>query len=212
MYDRRDDLKLRFVSPPRTVTKGKLATARDPFGNVLLLLDRTAEQSAGHAIESASPAPSTTPTASGGTGLFANTPPSKYPVHTAKLVEAYTAIARTADDLPYTHHFESLYSAYIATYDPPPPPRQEVWRHLLNTRKGGKLPKLGDAKSTPPETTQDERALLTRLLQHHAGSTGKRDRLPYSPEFEAVVQGFNRESKRKLTPHQVWRAVATLAK
>jgi catechol 2,3-dioxygenase-like lactoylglutathione lyase family enzyme len=42
LYRRRAALRLTFVSPPAAVSRGYRATVKDPFGNVLLLLDRTA--------------------------------------------------------------------------------------------------------------------------------------------------------------------------
>ena len=65
----------------------------------------------------------------------------------------YQNIGRTAGDLPYTPHFESLYSSYTRDAQDDKPTRQEVWRHLLNMRKAGQLPKLGPAKSKPPYAT-----------------------------------------------------------
>src|SRR5437763_7098439 len=43
LYKRRAALKLTFVNPPSPVSRGYRATVKDPFGNVLLLLDRTTE-------------------------------------------------------------------------------------------------------------------------------------------------------------------------
>ena len=40
IYKKRADLRLTFAHPPTPVSKGYSATAKDPFGNVLLLLDR----------------------------------------------------------------------------------------------------------------------------------------------------------------------------
>lgn len=199
VYDSRDELRLKFASPPRAVSRGKAATVRDPFGNVLLLLDRSKEASGGNTIESAAPATGT---------LFAGIEP-RQTVKRDKLVEFYSKVGRTADDLPYTHHFESIYSQYAGLYEPPLPSRHEVWRHLLNTRKAGKLPKLGEARSTPPEATDTERNLLVSLLGE---SIGRRDRLPYTKPFDELVEAFNKTTKRNLTPHQIWRLVATLAK
>ena len=68
------------------------------------------------------------------------------------LIAMYEKIGRTADDLPYTPHFETLYSGYANRLGDPKPTRAEVWRHLLNLRKGGKLPKLGEARSIPPKS------------------------------------------------------------
>jgi catechol 2,3-dioxygenase-like lactoylglutathione lyase family enzyme len=196
MYAQRAKLKLTFVSPPSPVSRGFRATARDPFGNVLLLLDRTADRGGG--IEDAKP-----PTA----GLFAGVE-VRTAVKRRELIEAYEAIGRTADDLPYTPHFETLYARYAKQHDPPPT-RQEVWRHLLNLRKGGKLPKLGEARSRPPEVSAEDRAALREML---GTDIGKRDRLPYTKRFDALVDTFNKTQARPLSPHLVWRLVATLAK
>ena len=43
LYRRRESLKLSFTSPPSPVSRGYKATVRDPFGTVLLLLDRQTE-------------------------------------------------------------------------------------------------------------------------------------------------------------------------
>src|ERR1044072_6937163 len=40
LYRRREELRLKFNSPPVQVARGFRATVKDPFGNVLLLLDR----------------------------------------------------------------------------------------------------------------------------------------------------------------------------
>src|SRR6186713_1860392 len=43
LYKRRAELKLAFTAPPAQVARGYRATVRDPFGTVLLLLDRSTE-------------------------------------------------------------------------------------------------------------------------------------------------------------------------
>src|SRR3954469_24118376 len=53
LYQRRAKLRLTFVSPPSPVSRGYKATVKDPFGTVLLLLDRTADQSSPSAVEDA---------------------------------------------------------------------------------------------------------------------------------------------------------------
>src|SRR3954465_15311978 len=45
LYRRREALKLKFTSPPSPVSRGYKAAVRDPFGTVLLLLDRQTESS-----------------------------------------------------------------------------------------------------------------------------------------------------------------------
>ncbi len=215
LHRRRADLRLTFVSPPSQASRGWRATVKDPFGNVLLILDRTGEAAAvanshgfrpGHhpfpastvVVEDAKPAGS----------LFAGVePPAR--VDRAALTKAYEAIGRTADDLPYTPHFETLFRDYIAQLPDPKPTRAETWRHLLNLRKGGKLPKLGEARSRPPEVSDDDRAQLRAML---GDAIGKRDRLPYTPRFDELVDTFNKTQPRSLSPHLVWRLVATLAK
>lgn len=198
LYRRRDELKLRFVNPPAPTARGYRATVKDPFGIVLLLIDRTTEASGATAVEDAK--------TSG--GLFAGVE-QKTPVKRDALIQTYVQIGRTADDLPYTPHFETLYQAYAAVHGEKRPDRAEVWRHLLNLRKGGKLPKLGEARSRPPEISPDDRARLRAAL---GDDIGKRDRLPYTARFDGLVDEFNKTQQRPLSPHLVWRLVATLAK
>jgi catechol 2,3-dioxygenase-like lactoylglutathione lyase family enzyme len=196
LYRRRSELKLTFMQQPRQVSRGYRATVKDPFGTVLLILDRTAEAQA--AIEDAK-APD---------GLFpgAEPPASAKPQLLAKI---YEQIGRTADDLPYTPHFERLYSAYAAEHDGPKPTRRQTWRQLLTLRKAGELPKLGPAKTAPPRLSTEAIEELRKLL---GASMGKRDRLPYTEEFDKLVDRFNATQERAISPHLVWRLVARLAK
>src|SRR5215218_3077851 len=172
LYRRREALKLKFTSPPSPVSRGYKAAVRDPFGTVLLLLDRQTESTS-------SPSTVVEDAKSPGT-LFAGMT-QRVAVKRDALVDAYAKIGRTADDLPYTPHFESLYSTYVKQHGDPPPTRQEVWRHVLNLRKAGKLPKLGEAKSKPPAVTYEARAMLRDML---SADIGKRDRLPYTDRFD----------------------------
>ena len=203
LHRRRADLRLTFVSPPSRAARGWRATVKDPFGNVLLLLDRAAEGVApptGHTVitEDAKPAGS----------LFAGVePPAK--VDRAGLTAAYGKVGRTADDLPYTPHFETIFRDYIASLPDPKPTRAETWRQLLNLRKAGKLPKHGEARSRPPEVSDEDRAHLRDMI---GDDLGRRDRLPYTPRFDGIVDAFNKTQSRPLSPHLVWRLVATLAK
>jgi len=198
LYRRRAALKLKFASPPMQAAHGYRAEVKDPFGNVLRLLDRTTDQSAGAAVEDGRSAGS----------LFAGIEPH-LPAKAQALIDAYQQVGRTADDLPYTPHFESLHAAYSAAFPDNKPSRQEVWRHLLNLRKGGKLPRLGEARSPAPHVSDEDRAQLKDLL---GKDIGKRDRLPYTERFEQIVNTFNQQRPRPISPHLVWRLVATLAK
>ncbi len=201
LFRRKAELKLTFSSPPARAAHGWRATIRDPFGTIMNVLDRagTSQSGASH-VEDTRIA----------TTLFADIE-LKQPAKRNVLMHLYEMIGRTADDLPYTTHFESLYEPYIAKYSDPKPTRAEVWRHLLNLRKGGKLPRLGDARSAPPEVDGDARARIIDVL---GNDMGKRDRLPYTTRFDQIIDEFNAALPRgaKLSPHQVWRLVAQLAK
>ena len=197
LHKRRGELKLTFISPPTQVSRGWRATVKDPFGTVLLIVDRTGGEAA--AVEDAKPA---------GSSLFAGVE-ARVTVNRHALIAAYEKIGRTADDLPYTPHFESLFRDYASAMNEPKPTRAETWRHLLNLRKGGKLPKLGEARSNPPEISPEDRVKLREML---GPDIGKRDRLPYTPRFDQLVDEFNRSQPRPVSPHLVWRLVATLAK
>ncbi len=208
LHRRRDALRLDFRGTPTRVGRGFKATVRDPFGTVLLLIDRTLETPA----DEAKPAVET-----------AATPHALFPGIVAKLspkrdvlAKLYEKAGRTADDLPYTPQFEQIHAGYAAEFPEPGPDRGESWRHLLLVRKRGELPKLGAAKAAAPA---DERATaLVRALieQHFNGRIGRRDRLPYSDDFEQLRDRFN-ESRvaagdAPLAPHQLWRIVANVAK
>lgn len=197
LYARRGELKLKLVQPPRQVARGFKAAVKDPFGNVLQLLDRTTEGGDEGMLEDAA-APA---------ALFAGVE-ERVPAKRDLLIQLYVETARTADDLPYTPQFEKLYSAYIARQNPKPT-HQEVWRHLLNLRKAGKLPRLGEARSESPQIAPEAEQTLRELLGREIG---KRDRLPYSPRFDKLVDDFNKTQARPLSPHLVWRLTAKLAK
>lgn len=203
LYERRLELRLSFVSPPVRSARGWRATVKDPFGLVLMLLDRDDSDSPSHIIEDGK-APGS---------LFAGMVP-RVPAKRELLAKLYEQIGRTADDLPYTPHFEQLFKDYAAGIHAAHAStatitREEVWRHLLNARKSGKLPKLGEAKSMPPEISEEEKRKLCDLI---GDQIGRRDRLPYTAKFDEIVDAFNKTQPRPISPHLVWRLVATLAK
>ncbi len=128
----------------------------------------------------------------------------------AALVRDYLRVGRTLDDLAYTPDFESLYESIGGerTWKA----RWHVLHRLQNLRKAGKLPKLGRAASTAVKVSQRDEDLLTDLVVEAVGTLGQRDQLLYDPKFDALVQAFNARTGRSLTPHDVWRLVAKLAK
>ena len=196
LYRRRQELKLIFVQAPQQVSRGYKAAVKDPFGTVLRLLDRTASNPS--AIEDGKSPGS----------LFAGEE-AQVTARPDALIRAYEEVGLTADDLPYTPHFEKLYALYAPPAQDPRPTRRQTWRHLLNLRKSGKLPKLGEARSAPPEVDAESLQTLRRLI---GNGMGRRDRLPYTAEFDRMVDEFNKSQKRPLSPHLVWRLVARLAK
>lgn len=198
LYQRREELKLKFVQTPRQAARGYRAAVKDPFGNVLLILDRSTQNAGASVVEDAG-APA---------GLFAGVE-AKVPVKQKLLIQVYKQIGRTADDLPYTPQFEELFKQYASGHSDPKPTRREVWRHLLNLRKAGKLPRLGEARSETLTIEPEATEVLRKLL---GDRIGRRDRLPYTEGFDKLVDEFNETQARALSPHLVWRAVAKLAK
>ena len=193
MHKDRARLRLDFRTPPTRGSRGYFATVRDPFGVVLEIADLSLESTAAEPSER----------------LFGDDGARDAKPDRARLAELYEQLGRTADDLPYTTHFETLYDAYASGFATPKPDHAEVWRHVLTTRKAGGLPKLGAARSKPPEIDDADRQRLRELL---ADDVGKRDRLPYTPRFDALVTAFNVGRRRPYSPHQIWRLVATVAK
>ena len=197
----RANLKLEFRAPPARGSRGYYATVRDPFGTMLHFTDRSLDADHPTVVAEAETfAADASLFGVGTTGHKADKP---------RLAKLYAELGRTADDLPYTTHFETLHDAYVSEFAPPKPDHAETWRHLLTTRKAGQLPKLGAARSHPPEIDDDDRRMLRELLGE---DIGKRDRLPYSPRFDELVQAFNAGRRRRFSPHQVWRLVAMLSK
>lgn len=201
LYARRDQLQLKFVHAPRQATRGYAAAVKDPFGNVLLLLDQTQPAGGAGAVEDAA-APA---------ALFAGVELTEPPPAPQRdlLIQVYQQIGRTADDLPYTPQFEELFRQYSIGHPESGPTRQQLWRQLLNLRKGGKLPRLGEARSPSPQISPEAELALRRSL---GKDIGKRDRLPYTDRFDELVDDFNKTQPRPLSPHLVWRLVAKLAK
>ena len=197
IFEKRAKLKLTFIQPPKAAGRGYRAAIRDPYGNVMIIVDRSS--GGGEAIETGK-APG---------ALFSGVE-EKIEVKREELIHVYEQIGRTADDLPYTPDFEKLHAAYCAQHRERKPERRETWRHLLNLRKGAKLPKLGEARSKAPDIDATEKQKLRELIGQ---DMGKRDRLPYTEKFDRIVDEFNKgRSGRTLSPHLVWRLVATLAK
>lgn len=125
------------------------------------------------------------------------------------LVSAYERAARTLDDLPYTPEWAGLFAEVGDAINLR---EREVFHRLHNLRKAGKLPRLGRATSHPPAIDRKEETDLADMVTTLVGTLGQRDRLPFTPEFDRLVLDFNAHTGRELSPHDVWRLVAKLAK
>ena len=123
------------------------------------------------------------------------------------LLTTYMAIGRSADDLPYTAPFERLYDSVCDLFGGNTPTRQAVWLTLRALRRAGKLPRVCNAASKPPEVSEEERRWWT---EHLGAGIGQRHGLPYSERFDRLVDDFNRGRQRPLLPCQAWRLVIAL--
>ncbi|MBX3406820.1 MAG: argininosuccinate lyase [Phycisphaeraceae bacterium] len=128
----------------------------------------------------------------------------------AALIAAYQKVGRTLDDLPYTTDFDAMHSQLQGAGTGLT--KRTALQRLQNLRKAGKLPPAGRAASTPPRISEDEETLLRELVIAMTGSLGQRDQLPYDPRFDGLVEAFNQQAGRELSPHDIWRLVAKLAK
>ena len=123
------------------------------------------------------------------------------------LIGVYERIGRTLDDLPYTQEFEELRAAIDADMT-----RRDVLHRLMNLRKAGKLPRLGKSPSLAVKLTDNEERSLIELLREHLGTTGARDRLPYTEAFDPFHASFTEKTGRQLEQHTLWRLICKLAK
>jgi len=139
--------------------------------------------------------------------LFPDAPPPDR--RDAELIKAYERAGRTLDSLPYTGEFEAIFEhAHAAGFAS----ERDTFHRLHNLRKAGRLPRLGKAPDSPPAIEPEEEAVLVELVASAAGSLGQRDRLPFTPEFDAVAERFSERTGRTLSPHDLWRLIAKLAK
>ena len=134
--------------------------------------------------------------------------PARPPPDDARLIAAYAQAGRTLDDLPYTAEFESICTALGSAASD----RRAVLHRLHNLRKAGRLPKLGRPSGKPPAISPEEEGALSALVSEACGGLGKRDRLPYAPEFDTVAERFQAATGRAMQPHDLWRLIAKLAK
>ncbi len=128
------------------------------------------------------------------------------------LISVYQKQGRTLDDLPYTDEFDAIHAAVIGDENATSTSRADLFHRLHNLRKAGKLPRLGKAATKPPRIAPEHEALLTSLVEEKIGRLSLRDQLLYAPAFDEIVIAFNARAGLNLSPHDVWRIIAKLAK
>jgi hypothetical protein len=127
-----------------------------------------------------------------------------------RLVDAYVQVGRPVDDLPYTPAFkmlvESLHQAGDARDE------RTILRRLMNLRKAAVLPRLGRVQTNSLKVTPEGVARIEQLLRESLPTTGGRDALPYTPQFDELLERYNSESAEPLDHRQFWRLIARVTK
>ncbi|MFG0306561.1 MAG: acetylxylan esterase [Phycisphaerales bacterium JB040] len=142
--------------------------------------------------------------------LFPGSPPPDQ--RDRALIAAYARAGRTLDALPYTPQFDAVFAEVSAVSGGAFRSKRDAFHRLHNLRKAGKLPRLGKAKDHPPSIEPDEESVLEGLVVEAVGSLGQRDRLPFTSDFDALAERFTERTGRRLSPHDLWRLIAKLAK
>ncbi|MBN2577956.1 MAG: hypothetical protein JXB10_03115 [Pirellulales bacterium] len=114
------------------------------------------------------------------------------------------------DALPYTDEFKELKQQYFETTQRELD-NSEFWRLISNVAKEGGIGKKGPRRPriTSPKLTIPQQLEILRLFPDGIGG---RDRLPYTKEFDDVHKRFNKRTGLKLTPHDFWLSVSSVAK
>jgi hypothetical protein len=142
--------------------------------------------------------------------LFDLGPASPLSIADQRLVDAYVAAGRGLDDLPYTQEFAGCVAKLRAAGEMRS--ERELFHRLHNLRKAKKLPTLGKTPTPAIKVSGEEEVFLCEQVAGLVGSLGQRDNLPFTAKMDELVREFNGFSGRNLTPHDVWRLVAKLAK
>jgi hypothetical protein len=119
----------------------------------------------------------------------------------------YERTGVTLDALPYTEAFAGLCERLERGGD-----ERAVLSKLQNMRKARKLPTMPRAATPRVRLDAEQEAELATLVEAHAGSLGRRDGLPYTPAFDALLTAFNTRFGLALSHHDLWRLIAKVAK
>ncbi|MDA1013687.1 MAG: AAA family ATPase [Planctomycetota bacterium] len=128
-------------------------------------------------------------------------------------VEQLRAILRnldiSRDSLPYTQAFDDAHRQFQSETGEEIS-ADEFWRRLSSAGKQGGLGGKKRRRGTPvPKLTSAEKLEVLRLFPD---GIGNRDQIPYTRRFDDLHAQFRRRARRKLTKHEFWRAVSSLAK
>lgn len=127
-----------------------------------------------------------------------------------RLVDQYVNTGLSVDELPYTDDFDHLVESLRGAGDQRS--NQEIYRRLLNLRKAARLPRVGRSSLANVVASDQELEVLEDLLPQFSATVGQRDRLAFDPQFDHLVEAFNRKTDRDFTKHEVWRLVLRVAK
>lgn len=127
-----------------------------------------------------------------------------------RLVDAYVNSGRTTDDLPYTPEFDEMVQLLRHAGDARS--ERDLIVRLFRLRKAARLPQLGRRSLPIGFASASDMELAEQLLKKTVGYVGSRDQLPYTPEFEKLLDEYNRDATRPLDKHQFWRLLARIAK
>ena len=125
------------------------------------------------------------------------------------LISVYRKQSRTLDDLPYTPELSEIALAMGAGTMSQ---QAALFRRLHTIRKAGNLPRMGKATEARPRIEREQEAILVELVEQAVGRLSLRDQLPYTTAFDTIVAQFNARAGLTLSPHDIWRLIAKLAK
>jgi hypothetical protein len=121
------------------------------------------------------------------------------------LTAEFHRLKRPVDDLPYTPAFDSIIDGWPDAEKPTP---LQVWRWLSGLRKEGDG-KLAGYKAQPSDLPNNVQHSLATMLSRQSS----RDSLPYTPEFEQMLETLLRSGlDSAVTLHDMWRASVNIAK
>jgi hypothetical protein len=121
------------------------------------------------------------------------------------LTAEFNRLKRSVDDLPYTTDFDSIIDTWPYAKKPT---ALQVWRWLSGLREEGDG-KLAGFKAQPSALPNNVQHSLATMLNRQPS----RDSLPYTPEFEQMLETLLRSGlDSAVTLHDMWRATVSMAK